>query len=113
MRVLIAALLLATPAAADVWLYSAARMTLHPGHGDCFAVVEIQNWIGEYNQSETLETALGPVTIRYRTVGWHQAGDDDLIDVESLPPNVLAVPMSMALPDGETGRICLIKYEGM
>lgn len=112
MRVLIAALLLASPATAEVWT-GGTRMTLQPGHGDCFAVVEVRNLVGTYNQIETLDTAHGPVSVRYTTVGGHRPGDDDLIDVASLPSNVLAVPLHMALPDGETGRICLRLWEGM
>lgn len=112
-RAAILAALLALPAHADVAYMAADRMSLQPAHGDCFAVVEIVNRAGTYNRVDTLDTEHGPVSISYRTVGGHQPGDDDMIAVQELPDNVLAVPMDMALPDGETGHICLIHWVGM
>ena len=88
------------------------RMSLEGLTDQCFAVVVIENTVGVYIRNETLETKHGPVVINYTTVGGHNAVDADLIEVLALPAGVAAVPMHMALPDGETGRICLIEWIG-
>ena len=112
-RAAIIAALMAAPAAADVSGYmGGGRMILEPGSGDCFAVVSIRNTAGVYNRSETLDTEHGPVIISYETVGGHNPEDHDLIDVQSTPANVLAVPMHIDLPDGDTGEICLMYWVG-
>jgi hypothetical protein len=100
-----------TVAGAEVAEYE-PRMTLHPGEGVCFAVVSIDNISGVYNETERLETEHGPVSIRYETVGSHNATDHDLVDVVDLPAGVAANPMHLDLPDGETGYICLMEYLG-
>ena len=88
------------------------RMSLAGPTGHCFAVVVIENRLGVYNEDETLQTDHGPVTLHYHTVRGHQPGDDDEIAVVSLPDGVTADPMAMALPDGETGRVCLMEWIG-
>lgn len=90
------------------------RMALHEGDGQgaCFAMVSIENRSGPYTAVETLDTEHGPVSIRYETVGDHNATDHDLVDVVDLPAGVAARPMHMALPDGETGFVCLMQYLG-
>lgn len=88
------------------------RMTLAPATGHCFAVVVIENRAGSYNADESLDTIHGPVVLRYRTVGGHNAVDADEVTVILLPDDVAAVPMAMALPDGETGMVCLIEWIG-
>ena len=100
------AALLAAPARAQT------RMTVEEGAGPCFAVIYIVNRVGVYDADETLPTIHGAVTVHYDTVGGHNATDADLIDVVSLPDGVMADPMRMALPDGETGRICLMEWLG-
>ena len=99
--------LLATPVAAG-W----ERMSLIPGEGPCFALVAIENRMGRYNAVEALETEHGDVSIRYETIGNHNATDHDLVDVVDLPPGVAANPMHIDLPDGDTGYICLMEYLG-
>jgi hypothetical protein len=89
------------------------HMSLEPGTGDCFAVVAIANRMGIYNQIETLHTEFGPVVLKYHTVGGHNATDADEVSVVSLPDGVAADPDFMALPDGETGRVCLFEFVGM
>ena len=89
------------------------RMSLEAGTGDCFAVVAIANRMGFYNQIETLHTVHGPVVLQYETVGGHNATDADKVSVVSLPDGVIADPEFMALPDGETGRVCLILWVGL
>lgn len=88
-------------------------MALDPGTGHCFAVVVIENRLGAYHRDETLTTERGDVVLHYETVRGHQPGDDDVITVLSLPDGVAASPMILDLPDGETGRICLLTWEGM
>lgn len=90
------------------------RMTLYPGDGQgaCFAMVVIENRMGRYTAVESLETEHGTVSIRYETVGNHNATDHDLVDVVDLPAGVAANPMHIDLPDGETGYICLMQYLG-
>lgn len=99
--------ILAAPAQAGL-----ERMTLLPGDGPCFAVVQIENRMGRYTAVETLETEHGAVSLRYETIGSHNATDHDLVDVVDLPFGVAARPMHMDLPDGETGTVCLMKYLG-
>ena len=110
-RLIIAAALMATTAQAETG-WSPHRMTLHPGDGMCFATVSIENRVGIYHNVETLETEHGPVSIRYETIGNHNATDHDLVDVVDLPAGVAANPMHLDLPDGETGYICLMEYLG-
>lgn len=99
--------LCATPAIAGL-----ERMTLHAGEGVCFAVVSIENRAGRYTAVEALETEHGVVSIRYETVGGHNATDFDLVDVVNLPAGVAARPMHIDLPDGQIGQICLMEYIG-
>lgn len=108
MRAILATLAFAFPAHAD----PAPRMSLDGPAGTCFAVVVIENRLGVYNRAETLETDHGSVVLNYHTVRGHQPGDDDEIAVVSLPDGVTAEPMQMAVPDGETGRVCLMEYLG-
>jgi hypothetical protein len=88
------------------------RMSLEPGTGTCFAFVVIENRAGVYIRDETLQTARGPVVLHYQTVGGHNATDFDLVDVVSLPDGVMADPVHLDLPDGQTGRICLMEWIG-
>mgnify|MGYP006889554335 CR=1 FL=1 len=90
----------------------APRMGLLPGEGPCFAIVEIENRAGSYNATESLPTEYGPVLVAYDTIGAHGPGNDDLVTVVDLPPGVRAVPMEMAIPDDDTGHICLTEYVG-
>lgn len=92
--------------------FAETRMTLEGRSASCFAVVAIENRSGSYNQDETLETTHGPVVLHYRTIGGHNALDHDEVTVISLPDGVTADPSFMALPDGETGRICLAEWIG-
>lgn len=108
MRILAAALCLLSPAA----LAQMPRMELLPDNGACFAVIKVENRAGFYNLPETFVTEHGSVTVKYQTIGGHNATDFDLIDVVDLPDGVLASPMHIDLPDGDTGFICLIRYLG-
>ena len=107
MRPILATVFCALPAHAQE-----PRMSLTGPTGHCFAVVVVENRAGSYNRDETLETAQGPVVVNYHTVGGHQAGDDDQVQIMSLPDGVTADPMRMDLPDGDTGQICLMEYLG-
>ena len=89
-----------------------SRMSLQPADGPCFAIVSIDNISGVYNNTEALETEHGVVSIRYETVGGHNATDFDLVDVVDLPPGVVADPMHLDLPDDEVGFVCLMQYLG-
>lgn len=99
-------------AAQDGSEWAGSRMALHPGDGPCFAIVSIDNISGVYNNTEALETEHGVVSIRYETVGGHNATDFDLVDVVDLPAGVMADPMHIALPDGEVGFVCLMEWTG-
>ena len=83
--------LAATPAIADVSLAS-KRMTLIGPDGSCFERVQIDNTFGWYNETETLATDHGKVSIEYTTKGGHAPGNPDYADVLSVPPGVAAVP---------------------
>lgn len=89
-----------------------SRYRLLPGDGACYTYLEVENRFGPYNFIETFETDLGPVTVKYETVGGHNPTDHDLIDVLATPDGVLARPMHIDLPDGDTGLICLMEYIG-
>lgn len=106
-RPIIASLFIATSAQAGL-----NRMSVHPGQDPCFAVVQIQNRVGYYNEVEHLETDHGTVSIEYQTIGGHNPDDHDLIEVRALPDGVAARPMHLVLPDGETGQVCLMRYLG-
>ena len=101
----LATLFLALPAHAQE-----PRMSLEGPNGTCFAVVVIENRAGTYNRDEVLDTPRGPVVMRYVTVGGHNATDADQVDVVSLPDGVMADPMHLDLPDGQTGRVCLMEW---
>lgn len=88
------------------------RMSLLPGEGDCFALIEVENLRGYYRDVEVLQTKHGPVSVRYDTIGGHNATDHDLVDVMDLPYGVAANPMHIELPDGSTAHICLMEYLG-
>lgn len=107
MRAILASIALALPAHAQE-----PRMSLSGPSPGCFAVVVIENRLGAYNRSETLDTPHGPVVLNYRTVGGHNATDADQISVMTLPDGVMADPMVMDLPDGQTGRVCLMEWLG-
>lgn len=89
-----------------------SRLSLAGSAGHCFAVVVVENRAGLYNRDEALATIHGAVVVRYQTVGRHNATDADQVQVVSLPDGVMADPMEMALPDGDTGRICLMEWIG-
>lgn len=89
------------------------RMSLVEGRQDCFAMIQIENRYGNYNQSEILQTELGEVVVRYRTVGAHSPGNDDYVEVVELPSGVFARPMRLDIPDGDKGLICLFEPLGM
>lgn len=88
------------------------RMSLSGPTGTCFAVVVIENRVGVYIRDETMQTDHGPVVLHYHTVGGHNAVDADQVQIVSLPDGVMADPMHMDLPDGETGRVCLMEWIG-
>jgi hypothetical protein len=88
------------------------RMSLDGPTGGCFAVVVIENRSGVYIRDETLQTDHGAVTLHYHTVGGHNATDADQVTVVTLPDGVTADPMLMDLPDGQTGRVCLMEWIG-
>jgi hypothetical protein len=104
---ILAALFWASPLRADT-----SRMSLEGPTGTCFAVVVIENRYGVYIRDEVLDTPRGPVVMRYVTVGGHNATDADQVDVVSLPDGVMADPMHLDLPDGQTGRVCLMEWLG-
>ena len=96
------------PAYADATYSQGKRMSLQPGHDHCFAVVRVENTVGNYNEIETLETERGPVSIRYKTIGGHNPKDHDIVEVMSLPEGVAAWPFHIDLPDGDNADICLM-----
>lgn len=107
------AILAATPASAEVVTVGHMRMQLVPPEPPCIALIEVVNRFGTYNAVETLQTPAGPVSVRYETVGGHNPTDHDLVEVVDMPPSVMAAPPYMELPDGNTGHICLLEWEGM
>lgn len=105
-------LLIALPALADIDDGFSKRMSLLPGDGYCVGIIKVVNLVGVYNETEHLEIDEGTVSVEYETVGGHNPTDDDLVRVVALPEGVLARPMDMALPDGDTGHICLLRWIG-
>ena len=90
-----------------------SRMTLAPGEDGCVAMVAIENRAGVYNATETLDVpGYGPVSIRYQTVGGHNAADDDRIEVTALPDGLTADPVDAPIRDGDTLAVCLLEYLG-
>ena len=106
-------LLVAAPVCAEVMSDRRdPRMAVAPGEDPCFAVIKIENRFGLYNQTETLATSEGPVSVAYTTVGGHNADDHDKVAVVDLPSHVMAAPPELDIPDGDTGSICLMKWIG-
>jgi len=102
----------ALPAHADVMSYLYSRMALVPPEEPCVALIEVKNKHGTYNRTEVLETVVGPVSVKYETVGGHNPTDHDLVEVVDMPEGVMAAPPHMELPDGETGYICILEWSG-
>lgn len=111
LALLLLVVMLATPARSQPTAPE-TRMSLLGPAGTCFAVIVIENRAGGYHADEKLQTDRGAVVVNYTTVGGHNAQDADLVAVVSLPDGVMADPMQMALPDGDTGRICLMEWLG-
>lgn len=88
------------------------RAVLLPGDTDCLVKVEVWNLAGRYTGEETLHSEHGPILIRYETVGLHQPGNDDVVEVLGLPDGLHAIPMRVEIPDGETAIICVNEYIG-
>lgn len=114
----LAALLWAVAMVLVVWSWPAAsqdirpRMTLvEPGGPGCFADIVIVDLVGVYNEDVPLETSLGTVVVRYTTLTSH--ADPDMAEVMSLPPNVLAEPLSLRLTPSQASRVCLMEWQGM
>ena len=106
-------LLVAAPVCADVMSDGRdPRMAVAPGQDPCFAVIEIDNRFGVYNQTETLVTSEGTVSVAYTTIGGHNPDDHDKVAVVALPSHVMAAPPELDIPDGDTGSICLMKWIG-
>lgn len=96
-----------TKARSEIEGTGSPRMHVEPGDGGCVALIFVENTLGDYHNTETLDTLVGQVRVRYETVGGHNPNDLDIVTVSSLPPGVAAVPMEMELPDGEVGLICV------
>lgn len=115
MRILIAAALLAAPAAAsppDSVKPYGPRAVLLPGDEACEAVIEVWNISGRYTGVETLPLEDGAASIRYETVGDHAPGNDDVVAVVGLPDGLHAEPMMAEVPDDAVLHICLFRYIG-
>ncbi len=110
-RLVILAALLASPAVAQVSPYG-PRMVALPPDAECVARVAVHNLFGVYHATETVETERGPVSIRYETVGQHNARDHDRIVVVSLPDGLYARPMEAEIPDGAVLSVCVFEYLG-
>ena len=105
------AILAATPALADVSLASKRMSLIGPSSG-CFERVQINNTFGWYNETETLATDHGNVSIEYTTKGGHAPGNPDYADVLAVPPGVAAVPHHLEIEDGDQAIVCLLIWEG-
>lgn len=99
----------ALPAQAEVLGSGFTRMQLVPPEPPCIALIEVVNKHGTYNAVETLQTRVGPVSVRYTTVGGHNPTDHDLVEVVDMPLGLMAAPPYMELPDGDTGYICILE----
>lgn len=97
-----------TPVVAELDGISAPRMHAVAGDGGCIALIYVENSAGWYHNIETLETPVGDVRVKYETVGGHNPDEPDVVTVGDLPDGVIAQPMWIDLPDGETGEICLL-----
>ena len=95
------------PAYAEVATFK-PRMTLLPEQEQCFAVIEVHNRLGRYNEVEVISTEYGDVFVEYTTVGGHNPEDNDLVEVLDWPESVVVSPMSLSIKDGDKGYICLM-----
>jgi hypothetical protein len=108
---IIALLILASPAHAD-------RITLHPETSPGaahFARLAIVNRIGTYNETVTLDTAHGPVSVEYTTTPCTAAGVAacaDTVCVVVAPEGVVPVPECAEIMERESGEILLMKWIG-
>jgi hypothetical protein len=88
------------------------RVTIEePGSPGCFADVFVVDLSGTYNKDVRLETSLGVVVVRYKTLTNH--ADPDYAEVIAQPPNVVAEPPYLRLVPNKTSVICLIEWQGM
>lgn len=102
---------LSSTAGADTWEWAPLpRMHVEVGNDQCFAFVAVLDRAGTYNETETLETAYGPVSVAYETQGLHDL--PDTAEVVGLPQGVVALPPFTDLMPNELTRICLMKYLG-
>lgn len=105
----VAAAFMLAQSAPQVWS-ALPRMHVEPGDRECVAYVSIENRNGNYNQTDVLSIpGYGDVAISYRTVGGHNAAEDDQIAVEALPPGLGARPMQSPIKDGDTMLVCLFE----
>ena len=96
----------------------AERVTAHhdaPPGAAWFARRVIDNQNGVYHATETLDTAHGPVSVRYSTTIANKRNDPASADsacVVALPDGVVAVPECLDVMEQETGQIFLMQWNG-
>lgn len=96
----------------------AERVTIIPTPDSAahYALIEVQNRIGTYNETREYQTQHGPVSISYTTTRPSMRNDPASADtacVVALPDGVVAVPQCVDVLELETGQIALMLYEGM
>jgi hypothetical protein len=77
--------------------------------------VEVKNYIGTYNETETILTEHGDVLVEYLTTKPHARNDPASADtacVVSIPDGVIANPVCVDILEMETESIYLFQYLG-
>ena len=96
----------------------AERVTVHhdaPPGASHYARLVILNISGVYNQTETLATAHGPVSVEYVTTLPNKVNDPASADhacVVALPDGVIAVPECIDVMEQDRGEILLMEWVG-
>jgi hypothetical protein len=96
----------------------AERVTVHhdPAPGAAwYARLEVRNRIGTYNDTETLDTSHGPVSVRYTTTPCSKVGDPACADtacVVAVPAGVVAVPECIDVMETKSGEVLLMEWIG-
>ena len=115
-RLTLALLCIASPALADEWT-TPPRFTITPAPPGLahYATVDVINRIGTYNETVTLPTQHGPVSLQYTTTMPSRLNDPASADhacAVALPPGVVAVPECIDVMEEERGEMLLMLYLG-
>jgi hypothetical protein len=86
-----------------------------PAGASWFARVEVKNFVGKYNATETVPTEHGDVLVEYMTTlpyAKNDPGSADTACVVSLPDGIIANPACVDILETETESIYLFQFLG-